>query len=83
VYHRLVRALGRFIIVTVAVAAVLATFAMPYVDALAFIARAERRTVAAHGVAGCRAERYIAEAVRQFTTRHGPVAARLCRAADG
>jgi dienelactone hydrolase len=83
VYHRLVRALGRFIIVTVAVVAVLATFAMPYVDALAFIARAASMTGAAQSVADWRAEPFIAEAVRQIPTRHGPVAARLYRPADG
>jgi dienelactone hydrolase len=83
VYHRLVRALVRLVIVPVAVVMVLGTFAMPYVDALAFIARAASMTGPAQSVADWRAEPFVADPVRQVPTRHGPIDARLYRPADG
>jgi dienelactone hydrolase len=83
VYHRLVRALVRLVIVPVAVVMVLGTFAMPYVDALAFIARAASMTGPAQSVADWRAEPFVADPVRQIPTRHGPIDARLYRPADG
>jgi dienelactone hydrolase len=83
VYHRLVRALVRFLIVPGAVVAVLGVFAMPYVDALAFIARAASMTGAAQSVADWRAEPFVAEPVRQIPTRHGFIEARVYRPADG
>ena len=83
VYHRLVRALVRFVVVPVALVAVLGAFAMPYVDALAFIARAAGMTGAVESVANWRAEPFVAEPIRQIPTRHGAIDARLYRPADG
>ena len=62
---------------------VLAVFAMPYVDALAFIARAASMTGAAQSVADWRAEPFVAEPMRQIPTRHGLIEARIYRPADG
>jgi dienelactone hydrolase len=83
VYHRLVRRLLRLTIVPVAIAAVLGVIGMPYVDALAFIARAASMTGAAQSVADWRAEPFVAEPLRQIPTRHGAIDARLYRPAAG
>jgi dienelactone hydrolase len=83
VYHRLVRRLIRFIIIPIGIVALLGTFALPYVDALAFIARAASMTGAAETVADWRAEPFVAEPLRRIPTRHGLVDARLYRPAAG
>jgi hypothetical protein len=83
VYHRLVRAFVRFVVVPVGVVAVLGAFAMPYVDALAFIARAAGMTGAVERVASWRAEPFVAEPIRQIPTRHGAIDAQLYRPAEG
>jgi dienelactone hydrolase len=82
VYHSAVRVLIRLAVIGLLVLASLG-FAMPYVDSLAFIARAANMQGAAHTLAGWRAEPFLADAVRQIPTRHGPVDARLYRSADG
>lgn len=61
----------------------LGVFTMPYVDALAFIARAASMTGAAQSVADWRAEPIVADPVRQIPTRHGQIEARIYRPADG
>ncbi len=77
------RRLVRFVIVSVVVIAALGLVAMPYVDALAFIARAASMTGAAQTVADWRAEPFVAEPPRTIVTRHGAVDARLYRPAGG
>lgn len=84
VYHRDVRRLIRYSIVSVAiVAAVAAAFAPPYVDALAFIARAAGMGGYPGQIAEWRAQAFVVEPVRQIPTRHGPVDVRLYRPANG
>ena len=83
-YHRLVRALVRFVVVPVALVAVLGAFAMPYVDALAFIARAADMTRRCRVASRTGAPKpFVAEPIRQIPTRHGAIDARLYRPADG
>jgi hypothetical protein len=57
----------------------IAIFAMPYVDALAFIARAAGMSGAAQTLAEWRAEPFRVEPILQVPTRHGPVDARIYR----
>jgi hypothetical protein len=67
----------------VAALMVMAGVALPYIDALAFIARAADMDGAAHTLADWRSEPFAADRVRQIPTRHGPVDARIYRPADG
>lgn len=62
---------------------VMAAVALPYIDALAFIARAADMQGAASTLAAWRSEPFLADDVRQIPTRHGPVDARIYRPADG
>lgn len=57
----------------------LGVVALPYVDALALIARAANMTGMAHTVAEWRSVAFTAEPVIQIPTRHGRVDARLYR----
>jgi hypothetical protein len=57
--------------------------ALPYVDALALIARAANMQGAAQTLAEWRAEPFVADPVQQIATRHGAVDARIYRPADG
>lgn len=77
--RRLIRASLVVAVISVAVGVV----AVPYLDALAFIARAANMSGALQTVAGWRAAPFVAEPVRQIPTRHGPVDARLYRPANG
>jgi dienelactone hydrolase len=63
--------------------AVLTAAALPYVDALAFIARVAQMPGAAQTLAEARARDFMAEPVRQIPTRHGHVDARIYRPANG
>jgi hypothetical protein len=63
--------------------AIIAGAGMPYVDALAFIARAADMTGAAHTLAEWRAAPFIVDPVLQVPTRHGAVEARIYRPAAG
>jgi hypothetical protein len=56
--------------------------AMPYVDALAFIARAAAMEGYAGQIADWRAQAFLAEPVRQIPTRHGVVEVRMYRPAE-
>ena len=80
-YHRSVRRLVRLLVVTITLLAALAFVGLPYVDALAFIARAADMGGSLKQVADFRAEAYVADPIRQIPTRHGPVDARLYRPA--
>jgi dienelactone hydrolase len=84
VYHPRVRRLIRVIVIALLlVAAGAAAFSPPYIDALAFIARAAGLGGSAGRIADWRANAVIAEPVRQIPTRYGPVDARLYRPAQG
>jgi dienelactone hydrolase len=61
---------------------VMAAVALPYIDALAFIARAANMQGAASTLAEWRSEPFVADHVRQIPTRHGPVDARIYRPAN-
>jgi X-Pro dipeptidyl-peptidase (S15 family) len=54
-------------------------FSVPYIDALAFIARAAGMEGYPGQVAAWRAHAFVAEPIRQIPTRHGPVDARMYR----
>ena len=57
--------------------------AVPYVDALAFIARAANMPGAAQTLAEWRAQPFVADPVQRIPTRHGAVDARIYRPANG
>jgi dienelactone hydrolase len=78
------RRLFRALLLIVALGAVAAVFvAPPYVDALAFIARAAGMGGVAGDVATLRAQAFVADPIRQIPTRSGPVDARMYRPASG
>ena len=70
-------------VLVVAALAVMAVVAMPYVDALAFIARAASMSGAAETLAEWRAEPFAADPVRRVPTRHGSIEAQIYRPVDG
>lgn len=74
---RLLRAL----LVSAVVLTILGFIALPYIDAVAFIARAANMTGPLETIAAWRAEPFRAEPIRQIPTRHGPVDARIYRPA--
>jgi dienelactone hydrolase len=78
-----VRRIVRVIVIPVAVISALAVMTLPYIDALAFIARVASMPGAAQTLAEFRAEPFTADPVRQIPTRHGMVDGRLYRPADG
>ena len=80
-YHRRVRRLIRLLIVVAMLFVGLAFFGLPYVDALAFIARAADMPGGLKQVADFRAAAYVADPIRQIPTRHGPIDGRLYRPA--
>lgn len=82
VYHRVVRVV-RHLVLPAGIVVVLAVITMPYVDALAFIARVANMPGAAHALAEARAEDFVAGAVMQVPTRHGAVDGRIFRPANG
>jgi dienelactone hydrolase len=82
VYHRHVRRFLRLITLTAALVAILFV-SLPYIDALALIARAANMPGAAQTLAEWRAEPFDADAVQQIPTRHGAVESRIYRPADG
>jgi len=64
-------------------AAVAAWVAPPYVDALAFIARAAGMSGIGGDIAAARAQAFIADPIQQIPTRHGPIDVRLYHPAQG
>ncbi len=83
-YHRDVRRFARYSIVTLVIlAALVAAIAPPYIDALAFIARAAGMGGYQGKIAEWRARAFVAEPIRQIPTRYGPVDVRMYRPADG
>ena len=76
-YHRAVRRLFRLVVALVLLLAALTFFGLPYVDALAFIARAADMGGSLKQVADFRAEAFVADPIRQVPTRHGPVDVRM------
>lgn len=70
---------GLFLIVLM----VMAGAALPYVDALAFIARVANMPGAIHTLAEARARAFVAGPIVQVPTRHGLIDARIYRPADG
>ena len=73
----------RFIILIVSLLVIVGVVSLPFVDALAFIARAADMPGAAHSVAEWRAQPYTVDPILQIPTRHGPVDARLYRPTTG
>jgi hypothetical protein len=71
------------LLATALVAASGALVAPPYVDSLAFIARAAGMGGAAGQLAVWRAQAIVAEPIRQIPTRHGPIDVRLYRPVAG
>jgi hypothetical protein len=82
-YHQHVRRLVRYVAVSAALLAVLLFVTVPYVDALAFIARVADMPGAARTLAEWRARPFTADPVRQIPTRHGRIDARIYRPAAG
>src|SRR5262245_22581095 len=60
-----------------------AAAAPPYVDSLAFIARAAGIGGAAGQLADWRAQAFVADPIRQIPTRHGPIDVRMYHPAAG
>ncbi|MGH9173825.1 MAG: hypothetical protein ACRD1H_05690, partial [Vicinamibacterales bacterium] len=77
------RRLGRYLLVLVVLTAALAFVGLPYVDALAFIARAAAMDGYAGHLADWRAQAFVAEPIRRIPTRFGPVDVRIYRPASG
>ncbi|HXG88719.1 MAG TPA: hypothetical protein VNJ02_10315 [Vicinamibacterales bacterium] len=77
------RRVVRVALVLVVVLAIAGFIALPYVDALAFIARAAGMGGPAGQIASARAMEFVADPVTQVPTRHGPVDARMYRPASG
>lgn len=73
----------RYVMIPAAIIAALAVTTLPYIDALAFIARAAGMTGAAQVVADWRAEPFVVGPVIAVPTRHGAVDGRLYRPASG
>jgi hypothetical protein len=78
-----VRKLVRVTLFLAAIAVIGGVIALPYVDALALIARAADMTGAAGTIAAWRAKPFVADPIRQVPTRHGPVDARIYRPTNG
>ena len=88
VYHptvpRLFRRLIRSVVMFALLAAVFGAFlAPPYVDSLAFIARAAAMPGLAAQLADWRAQAFVAEPIQKIPTRHGPIDGRRYRPANG
>src|SRR5262245_14691815 len=77
------RRLIRFVIFIAALAVIVGVIALPYVDALALIARAANLSGAAGTIAELRAKAFVADPILQIPTRHGRVDARLYRPTSG
>lgn len=82
-YHRHVKRPLRYATGSAALVVVLGFVALPYVDALAFIARAAGLSGAAGEVGEWRARPIVAGNVERIPTRHGDVDGRFYRPADG
>jgi dienelactone hydrolase len=77
------RKLIRRLLIAIAVLLVAGFLSLPYVDALAFIARAAAMPGAAGQIADWRAQPFVAEPVQTIPTRHGAIEARMYRPAGG
>jgi dienelactone hydrolase len=77
------RLLKWLLILIVIAAAVAAALAPPYVDAMAFIARAADLGGIGGDIAAARAQTFVADPIRQIPTRHGPIDVRLYHPAQG
>jgi dienelactone hydrolase len=84
VYHLAVRRFLRSLLLVLSLT-IVGTIAVapPYVDSLAFIARAAAMPGVAGQLADWRAQAFVAEPIRQVPTRHGPVDVRMYRPASG
>ena len=83
-YHLAVRRLFRYTLVLVlAIAAAGAMVAPPYVDSLAFIARAAAMPGMVGQLAEWRAQAFVAEPIQQIPTRHGSIDVRRYHPASG
>ncbi len=73
------RRLIRSGLLVAALLVIAAVFTVPYIDALAFIARAAGLNGYPGQVAAWRAQAFVAEPIKQIPTRHGPVDIRMYR----
>ena len=73
----------RHLLIAAAILTAAALITMPYVDALAFIARVADMPGAAQTLARARAAEFAVGPVLKVPTRHGPVEGRIYRPADG
>jgi hypothetical protein len=83
VYHRLVSGPVRYATVAAVLVGVLVFTTLPYVDALAFIARVANMPGAAQTLAEARAQAFVAGPVIKVPTRHGEVDGRIYKPAAG
>jgi dienelactone hydrolase len=77
------RKLVRTALILLALLVMAGIIALPYVDALAFIARAAAMEGPAAQIADWRAEPFIADPIHQVPTRHGLIDVRMYRPARG
>jgi hypothetical protein len=77
------RRLRKAAVITAVFAAVIAVVGLPYVDALAFIARAAGMPGAVGEIGEWRARPVVAEPVQKIPTRYGDVDGRIYRPASG
>jgi hypothetical protein len=84
VYHRFVQPFVRYtsVLLLVLVASGVLV-APPYLDSLAFIARAAGMSGYAGQLADWRAQAFVADPIRQIPTRHGPIDVRMYRPIGG
>jgi hypothetical protein len=78
-----VRRVARYLLFPAVIFAALAALSLPYVDALAFIARVANLPGAAQTLAEARAGAFVAGPIVRVPTRHGDVDGRIYRPADG
>jgi hypothetical protein len=83
VYHRGVRRLLKLLVALAVVLGLFGFAGRPYIDALAFIARAADMGGYVGMIGDWRAQAFVAEPIRQIPTRHGSIDARVYRPASG
>jgi hypothetical protein len=83
VYHRRMRRLGKVVVITAALLAALSFVGLPYVDALAFIARAAGLQGTIGEIGEWRARAVVTEPIQKIPTRYGEVDGRIYRPASG
>jgi hypothetical protein len=83
VYHRDVRRFLKLLVAFAFIVGLLGFAGMPYIDALAFIARAADMGGYPGEIGQWRAQAFVAEPIKQIPTRHGSIDTRIYRPASG